>query len=216
MATNLFEQAKKTSTVKSTKKPAKQEISMDQLEQLAELDYLIKTMTAMQKTIAADVKTDMHDVFLNAGMSQGRRPENYTGIDGNAIASCELRKRSTRSMLTETEIELLNKHDIPTQTAVSVAEAYVINPDYSKDSKLLKRVSKAISGVKNVPEDFIQLQEEVSATVVSDDAMHDIFKIKDHDSVQELLSIVGVMAIKPKLQNANVDSIIEHVKNMLI
>lgn len=196
--TNLFEKAK-ASPVKPTKKPtkpSKARIGVAGIERHAALAVIAASIKTLEETEAASVKDSVLDYFVTEGMAKVRRPENFRGVEGDAETSCELRRRTSRSVLTEDEIEILEAHKIPLEERDVVVEAFIVNPNYTQDMGLLKKVSKALEGI--VPDDFFQMQSE-KTMVVSDETIDEIFKLKNKDDLEKCLKIATTTALKPTL-----------------
>ena len=193
-------------TTKIERKGAKTEIEIQGLEDYAVIDSLIKSLEAVKDSYSEPVKSQAREVFLEG--DGGRKPANFRGTDGIAEASIELRKRSTRSTLSDEEVALLTANDVPFEVVEDVTEAYVINPAYLGDSALLARIEK----VKGLPEDFILKQEQVARRVVSDDSVNTVFS---KGLAKELLDVVTVLAIKAKLNAPADKKAIELVKKIL-
>ena len=208
---SMFANAKALPTEKpSAKKDKKDEVVLKGLEQLAEVDALLKTLTGLKKTLENDVKSEAFDHFFGLTRVSNKRPDNFRGIDGNASASVEMRKRSTASALSPEEIALFEKYNIPTQKVVAVQRLFGINPIYANDDKLLEKVSKALESI--VPDNFIVVQEEVSKVVVGDETIDKVFETK---APMAIIEAVTVMALKPKLENTDISKIIEDVTKMI-
>lgn len=211
--TNLFANAKVASKpVKAAKAKEKREVEIEGLANLAAVDALIKTLSAVKETLEAEVKEQALEEFKRQ-VAASKDYENFRGIDNGASASCELRKRSTASALTEADIDLLNKYAIPFGKDIKVESCYRINPKYTGDSKLLENISKAISKVKDVPEDFIELQEGVEKNVVTADTVS--AACKNPKAFNELITVIGTLAIKPKLDETNTVEILDTVKALI-
>lgn len=148
------------------------------------IDTLIKTIEM------DDVKPALSSEFVTAGRLDGKRPANFHGVEGEAKASCELRKRAWNSSLTPEEVELLNKHKISTEERFG----WVINKAYANDIALQVKVSKALSAVEGIPSDFIQPVPVVRTT--TNDSLDQLFRLPAK-TITELLPIVGTLAIKP-------------------
>lgn len=203
---SMFANAKTLKTSAKAKKSDKEEIMIEGLEAVASLDAVIKSLTALKATMDADVKEAMLAHFVTSGAALKRRPDNFRGIENNASASCELRARSSASKLSDSEIELLTTNNIPTEVVVDTVETFVINPEYLSDAKVMASIEKALKKVKDIPEDLFLKQEGKSKTIVSDGAMAALFSSGDNDKISDLLSVVSVLAIKPKLENDDLNA----------
>lgn len=211
---SMFANAKAaTSETKPAKKKSdKVEVDILGINDIATIDLVIAAMTAVRENLEEAVKTQMHNQFVIDGEKIGRRPNSFRGIDGDASASCELRKRSTRSVLSPEEQALLESNNIPYETIVDVPEAYIINPAYASDTDLLEKVSKVLEGVAGLPADFIQFQPKVERKVASDASMDAIFKNKVAD---DLMNVVGTLSLKPTTENTDLEAALEYVKVLL-
>lgn len=211
--TNLFANAKVASKpAKTAKSKEKAEIEVSGLANLAAVDALIKSLAAVKETLEAEVKAQALAEFKTQ-VNQGRKLENFRGVDEGASASCEFRKRSTASALNEADIDMLRRFDIPFGLNVSVESCYRINPKYTGDSKLLEKISNAISKVKDVPEDFIELQEGVSKPVVTEDTI--TVASRNPEAFDAIATVIGTLAVKPKLDETDTVAIMDRVRELI-
>lgn len=207
---NMFANAQKIAAPKAAgKKSDKREVVIKGLETLAALGALQKSIESLILTTEDEVKNQMAVDFAKQGAILHKRPDSFRGLEKLASASCELRKRSISSGLNEEEQEFLTSKGIKFGENVSVEECFLINPKYSGDMKLLEKVSKLLES--KVPEDFIQHQDKVSKYVITDDAIESVFKMKESD-IMMLMPIVGTLAVKPKMENQDMDYILETVR----
>ena len=193
----------------AVKGKVKHEVKLQDLEAYAQLDAVAKACEGLKKTLGAEINAEALLEFMRLGQN-GVRPESFTGIDGNATASMELRKRSTASVLTEDEVAELTKLSIPVATIVTQNELFGINPDYATNMELLTKVEKALAGI--VPDNFFFKQEEISKKVVSDESLAIAFSKKAPESIIRLLT---TSAIKPKLAITNMAEVLVAIKPML-
>jgi hypothetical protein len=191
---------KKTTTEVKTepKKKGKEKIQLKiaGLHQLTLLDALIKQASAMQATLKSEINAVGFEKFVSLS-GQAERPSSFEGIDGHSTASVEVRKRSSGSVLTDEEVEILTEAGIEAQTKIIQPHLFAINPKYAANEALLGKVEKALS--KIVPEDFISQQQEVSRKVVSDEMLDNAFRGK---ASEQILAILTTMALKPKLSES--------------
>ena len=197
---SIFAKAKAVTTTKpAAGKKTKQEIAIAGVQNLAEIKAMMASLEAMAATLEGEIKEAGFSEFLD--METKIRPESFKGIDGQASASVEMRKRGTNSALNADEVATLEAFGLTPFKQVITTEMFGINPAYAGDEKLMEKVSKAIE--KIVPEDFIVLQEEKSKMVVNDELLDAAFKLAG-DKRETALRIVTTMALKPKL-NADYD-----------
>lgn len=212
--TNMFAKAAKIETTKkpAAKKNDRPELAIAGIENLASIDAVMKALTALRATVEESVKGQMAVAFVADGEKIGRKPDSFVGIENGASASCELRKRSTASVLTDDEVALLEAQGITYETVETTKECFVINPAYKDDSKLLEKVSAALEKVKDMPEDFIMMQTGVYKRVVTDETVNQVFAKKQ---AEDLLSVVGVLAIKPKIEGGDIKSALKTIQGII-
>ncbi len=194
---SIFDKAKKIEAPEAAKgkKDDKEKIHVDGLSKLAVVDAVVKAFTALQSTLDESVKDEMANTFIGIATQTKKRPENFRGIDGAAVsASCEMRKRSSASPLSEDEVTMLKQFGVPIEEITVREDAYVINPVYFSDSEMLEKVSKALEKVKGLPEDFILRQEKVTKKVVSDATIDVVF---EKGLGRSLMNMVTTLAVKP-------------------
>lgn len=214
---NMFNAAKdKAAKPKkvSPKKGSKAEVTITGLRELAALKDVIKAIEASVETLDGELKEKTADHFATEGARTGTKPANFNGIDVGASASCQLRKRTSRSVLTDAECELLDEHGVPYDTSEDITTTYIINPEYKDDDDLLGRVSKALEGVEGIPSDFLEYQEGTPKRTVTDESMAAAFAEKDKDTILELISVVGTLANRMKFEG-NLDEAMDVVKELL-
>lgn len=197
---NLFQNAKVAPAKKTAKRDKVQRVAIEGLETYAYICVVEKALKGLKETYRGIVEPQMMDQFVLDGKRINRKPDNFKGTEGSAVASCELRKRSSASVLTEVEENILSKHKID---VVPAETRFVINPEYINDSKLLQRVSDALQKVKDLPTDFIVA--DTKGATVSDESIDQVFS-KPERVVRELLPIVGTMAVKPVMGELDLDT----------
>lgn len=211
---NLFATAKKApAAAKPAKASEKKNVTIAGLTDLASVDALIKALESVKVTLEADVKAQVLVEFKRQ-VTETKDYENFRGVDTGASASCEFKKRSIASALTADDIDMLNKYNIPFGKNVSVESCFRINPKYTEDSKLLEQISNAISKVKGVPEDFIEFQNSVEKNVVTADTIS--VACKNPKAFDEVARVIGVLSLKPKVEETKMAKLLDNVKELLI
>jgi hypothetical protein len=197
---SMFEKAKASpvTTKAAPKKGDKAVFAIAGMEAFAAVKAVEKALKAVSSTLEQGVKAQMAVKFVEIGMKKGSRPDSFKGEEGQGSASCELRCRTSTSVLTVEEQSLLEEHKIPVVTLDTVVETFIINPAYADNSDLLERVSKALEGIEGMPADFIlhQSQKKVCADEAS---MNAVFALKDKAVVAALLPLVSTLAVKPTI-----------------
>ena len=209
---NLFAKAGTIAAPKAAKaKAVKTEVQMAGLQQYAELKALQGAIAAVIGTLENELKGTAFDMFIETAEETHKAPESFNGVEGIASVSVQMRKRGTNSPLNADELAVLEAAGLTAFEETSVQELYAINPVYAADNKLLAKVSKALE--KIVPEDFIMRQEKKAKMVVSADTMEAAFKMATIDP--DVIKVVTTMALKPKLETVDIDSILADVKDLL-
>jgi len=206
---NMFDKAKANAkpavTTKVAEKSKKVEIDLPGIESVAQIDALIKTLTGVKESLSAGVKSEAMTHFL--AMANGTRPKNFTGLDGKASASVEMRQRASNSPLSEAEEAVLLAANLPIEEVVTVEELFVVNPVYANDSKLLKDVSKKIE--KLVPDDFFIMQQKQSKKVVAEKTIDEAFKAH---AAREVIEMITTLALKPQIVVGDMGELFDAVK----
>lgn len=193
----LFANAKKVKAPSTKSKAEVATVDLVGMERYAALDAAIKSLTALKDAEEASLKSLMGDHFIELGCATKKRPANFNGVDGMASGSCQLKVRSTTSPLSEDDQNLLREHSVPMVTNIKTAEAFLINPSYTRDMALLAKVEQALESVE-LPDDFLLKQDEISTTVANDLSVEAVFKL-EADVAEILLPIVTTMAIRPTI-----------------
>ena len=211
---NLFTKAAAVPAApKKEKKSDKVELKTARLAQYAAVNALMKSLETIQATLKGDIEGQMVTYFKGVVVDTKKKPDSYRGIDGEASASLEFRKRSVRSILTDAECETLTNAKIPYGEDVKVTECFVINPKYSEDSALLEKVSGALSKIKDLPEDLIQHQAKVATRTVTDETIDGL--CKDPILFAQLFNVVSVLAIKAKTNVKDAEKLFDEVKDLI-
>lgn len=187
---SFFKTAQATKTGKKKASDNKFRTEVKGLSVLASIDAVMKTLETFKKEAEAKVKAQMRDTFVLRGCAAGRRPDNYVGLDGAATASLELRKRSDRSPVDDYQAEALREEGISLETHTTYSlNTEVLTPE------VMVLVEKALNKVPGIPVNLFTVTEK---TVVADEALNQIFE-KGEAKAKLLLDMVGVLAVKPKL-----------------
>lgn len=173
---DMFANAKPVKAKKA--KPEKAHYMFDGFKKYDVVSYLINRLTEIKKELDVSLKGRAKAIFLDLAKETDKAPPNFVGVDGSHTASVQMRKRGVNSPLTDDEVALLEKFDIPYATVSDVEEMFVINPEHANNSALLKKVEKALKGIKDLPEDFILRQESKSRRVVTEETMNAVFEKK--------------------------------------
>lgn len=214
---NMFDQAKTAApaATKATAVDDRPRVHLEKLKEVTSMRALIKNLQAVADTLDDEVKECALDHFVETAAKHGRKPSNITGFDGDAEAVVTMNKRSSRSILSDEVVEKLHEAGISTDKTISVAEAFIINPVHAKNQAILSAVSEALKDVEGLPEDFIQFQAEVSATVTSKTTIDEVCETKDAAFMEEMLPLVSTLTIKPNSGEVNLGGAIRTIREIL-
>lgn len=195
----LFANAKTLSAPKAKKVSEVSQYVIAGLSRFAALTAAIKSLGALAEVEETNVKAKMIDQFVASGMARNSKPDNFEGVEELASASCQLKIRSSASVLSDEDVAILKKENIPYNEHTKQEEAFLINPKYTNDMELLSRVEEALANVA-LPEDFLLKQEKISVNVASPKSIDAIFALKNEEKIRALLPLVTTLAIKPKIE----------------
>jgi len=214
---NVFAKAKQaatTPTAKATKKKERPQVAISGLNGLAAIHVIEKSFETLKTTFEADVKDKALAHFIEEGIALKRAPENFRGLDTHSSASLELKKRSTKSVISTEDKKLLDKHGISYDTGETVVSTYLINPKYKNDEKLLERVSKLLE-VAGIPEDLIEFQHGTPIYTSGERTIGDVFAADlDETTTRQLLKIVATQSCKPTYDLSLTDAL-EFAKSLI-
>lgn len=197
---NLFEAAAEKvgseTTAKRGSGKTKPEIDVNGLRHYAALKNAQKQIEAALETLKADVNGAAIDYFLNA-----QRKDSIQGVEGDTTASLQLRKRTSRSVLSDQEYSVLS--DLGIDTDLAADARFYINNDYAEDSDLLGKVSAALEGV--VPADFLKATSP--KYVVSGNAVDQALQIEDETMRETVVEMVTTQAARCKFGGSNEEAL---------
>lgn len=197
--TGMFASAKVIEAKPSKgKKKVEETVPMEGLELFASLNAVKKNVEAQIAVVEAGLKGNMMAMFVEEGMRKGSKPEAFKAAENTSTGSMQFKCRVSTSGLSEEEQELLAEYEIPTDENVARQECFIINPAYTCDMELLAKVEEALSGL-GLPADFIQKQEKVAKTIVTDESINAVCKLKDKGAVAALMPVVSTLAIRATL-----------------
>ncbi len=197
MTANMFDKAKATETTKpKSKGKSKPTINVADLHMYAALKAAEKAIGTMVDTLKETVNETALEAFIEAG-----RSDSIQGIDGDTTASLQLRKRTSRSVLSDQEVLVLNELNISVEK--STDSRFYINNEYAEDQELLGKVAAALDGI--VPEDFIGHTGE--KFVVTSDSMREAFANCDKTNLRDVLKIVSTQAARTKFGGSHDDMV---------
>lgn len=174
-----------------------------------------KIVDALIKTGAPEIHTQMNAYFVPEGCRLGQTPANYEGIEGDARASLQMKKKSSNQPLTVEEVAVLREAGITVGRNLLVPKSYIINPDHMGNPLLMKVVGEMIGKMLGqevqvdgpngketvtVPDDIFNIQFEEATDIVADESLDDIFRLygKKPQVAKMLVEICSYLAINPE------------------
>jgi hypothetical protein len=202
---------------KKKKKDNKREVDLGtNLDISAAIDALTTALNSIKETIDEEIKDKMTAEFVAEAHKTQRKPESFRGVSEKASASCEIRKRSTRSVLKPEEVDILRKYGLEIETKEikpAVPEHYVINPKALEDVELVEEISSRLEGLTTKDgQGIIMLQEgreAETAEVVGNNILNEAAKkIKKKHILEKVFNIVAVNALgKYNLKDSSLSNI---------
>jgi hypothetical protein len=194
---NFFEQA--SPAKKAGVKKTASEAAVEGLEMVASIKVVRDNLDTIEEFYTGQVKVFMHEYFVASGCAAKKRPDNFTGMEGDAEASCQLKKRSSLSKLSELDIAMCEENNIP---LVSVPSTFAFNAKYCdmnvpENVKRFERINKALSKIEGLESDLFVVEQ---SKVLADEASIDAVFGKSREIASVLLPAVAVLGIRPKLK----------------
>lgn len=194
---NMFEAAKaKQPTKKAPGKNAKPQFDVESLREYAALKNAQKQIDAALETLKEEVNDQALEIFLNK-----QNKDSFQGVEGDTTASLQLRKRTSRSSLSEAEQELLDAHGVDTKKTED--SRFYIDRRYSDNAELLGEVATALEGI--VPDDFFGHTGD--KYVVGDDALSQALSIADENTRRDVIKVVGTQAARCNFGGSNEEAL---------
>lgn len=156
-----------------------------------------------------ETKTVVTDEFIDTTIELKARPDNFKGVGDFSEASCELRKRSSKSPLTDEQIETLDDYNV-TYEEVAITEAipetYFFNPKIILNDKLAKKVSDALTSIPELKKMNIIFHQEAREAeiknIVTEKSFEDASKIVNKNALRLIYDIISTVAISPKISES--------------
>jgi hypothetical protein len=193
---------------KSNSKPVE---TLQGLEEVCALEACMKALKGLIEFKKDDLKARGRDRLMEIGLQRKSKPDSLALAEGdNATANLSISKRSVSSPLSAEELEILaeavgdaerdedgNVVRVPGFTEVLEKQPAMlaVNPAYASDEELLKKIDKALSGIKGIPEDFILAIQPESKAIVSETATNEVFRLQAKSAAQ-VFQMIGSVALK--------------------
>jgi hypothetical protein len=219
----MFASAKKVALAPKTTakgKPTKPVDLIEGWEELCALDVVSKALAGLVTVKKLSLEEGpITDLLVTRGLATGRKPESLSPVEGEGKGSAYIAKRSTKSPLSEEEIELLTE-TVGEEALPSYVEMVedrpallAVNPEYASDEALLRKIDRALKSVKDIPEDFIIETEAVSKTVVADGAVNEMFKLSP-EKLEAVFALLAGISLRP-VYGASLEKAWEAIRALL-
>jgi hypothetical protein len=194
---NLFDKAKKATPASTGKrKNTKPQFDIESLRDYAALKNAAKQIDAALELLKEEVNEQAFNLFM-----ERRDASSFNGVDGDTTASLQLRRRTSRSVLSESEMNILESHNIDIEKTED--SRFYIDRRYSDNADLLGQVSEALNGI--VPDDFFGHTGD--KYVVGGEALSQTMKIDDDSDRAVVAKIVGTQAARTKFGGSNEEAL---------
>ena len=190
-----------------------------QLDTLAAIRALTKSLEAAGVTTEETIKNATLNAYVDASIKAGKRVANFKGVGDISEASCEVRRKSSRSPLSDLDAAILNENHIPMEKVVvteKIPQRYFFNPAIIADEALAEKITAALSTVKELKGQDIILEQparaEVCNSIVTESAFDAAAKIKNKAVAQKIVSIISTISVKTTLKTQDFDTIINLIR----
>ena len=179
--------ASQTEVKDSKKRVTKVDTEITDLHEYAALKYAHKLIGTELDTLKQSVNEQAFDRFVET-----RSPKSFKGAEGDTSGSLQLRRRTSRSFLTDADRELLEKHDVGTKFAES--SHFFIKREASENDELMGKIAEALEAADiNIDDVFGHTGDKY---IVAETALDDAMKIDDEDERRAVLGVVGTQAAR--------------------
>jgi hypothetical protein len=227
--TSIFTEAKVVAApVEKEKKDKneKREVNLgESLDIVAAISALTDTLESIKKTLDSQLKDQMTAEFVEEAIKTQRKPESFRGVGSVSSVSCEIRKRSSRSVLKPEEVVILNRLGIKTEKKVTkeaIQEHYFFNSKAFDDPKLVQEISDRLDGLTTADGEGLMMKQEGRAAVESDvvdaDVLNEAAKsITDVTDLTTVYKIVATNALgKFKLADPSLENVFSILRDALV
>ena len=190
------------------------------LDYLAALMVCGKAITETAEQMQQALKHQVLDRFAVTMQETGKRPESFVGTSGRATASCELRRASPASKLSEDTVQRLATLDIPYGRKETVAARLVINPAIVSDQDILRIVAEALRNEPRLKDVTVVMKQEAEFYhVVAEDTLDRLATTAQDANlleIRELLEKVSTVAIgKFALKNTEPERLVRRALEII-
>lgn len=206
-AANPFLDAPKVATVHSidSKKKGKQrdEVEIEGLKKVAALKLVADQIKNEADMRAEEVKAKAIEHYVDLMVETGRKPESFVGVEDNASASCEIRKRGSNLSISEETAQKLVASGVSVEKKIKVEQRLVINPNLGNDELVkIKKVLDSNAETKNMQ--IVMVQPEEFTYVTTENTIDELASTRQRELIAELVEAVASFAVgKYKIDSAD-------------
>lgn len=198
----------------TSKKPKTVNYPMPNVKKIGALDWLITAAESVMELFMMDLKKAMVSKFITDGCALKSKPSNFMGEEDGSTASCQLRRRSSSSHLTEDEVERCTELKITLGEKTLTEERYIFNPILL--NQYGPQIEEALKKIPGLPANIIEHQTERKVYVSTDDAIEAAFKLTPLKCLS-VLPILTTLAVSPKFEIAGgkIDVVMNEVADIM-
>jgi len=206
---------------RSTGKKEREEVDLGpDLDYLAALMVCGKAIAETAEQMQNALKHRVLDRFAGTMNQTKKRPESFVGSSGRATASCELRRASSASKLTEETVERLTRLGVPCDRKETVPARLVLNPAIVLDQRVLGIVAETLRNEPRLDGVTVVMKQEAEFYhAVAEDTIEVLAsKAQDDNSLElrQLLEKVATVVIgKFALKNTQPERLVRHALEIL-
>ena len=180
--------AKKTTTTKYVP-----EMEMKEgFETLVALIMVEKALKGIKGQLEGQYKEDAYDHFITGIKANGQKPASVVGIDGDASALFQFKKRSAG--FSDDVASDLEANGISFEKEEVVPERFVINPEVVGDQNKLGQLAQAIQKL-DLDFQVIIKQEPTFKNQTNDSTIRELSQVKDNEIQAKLIKAISSLAI---------------------
>ncbi len=175
-------------------------VTVEGLQVYGALAKVAKEIESINKT--SPVRELSLQRFVDGGISLGKMPDSFPGHEGKTTASIQPRKKDSRSALDADVVARCTDLGITLEHLVIVPGAVIVNPAYMDQTASLEKLL-AMARKAGFPDDFFQMQTEVSREIAAADSLDDVCALAKAKKIsplvaRELIESLISLTIVPK------------------
>lgn len=188
---NAFAKVRQNATGTTTAGKSKPKVAVQaeiqDLHEYAALKYAQKMIETTLETLKDSVNEQAFDRFVEV-----RDAKSFKAAEGDTNGSMQLRRRTSRSFVTETDRELLEANGVGTKLAET--SHFFIKKEAAANDDLMGKIAAALEAADiNIDDVFGHTGDKY---IVDENCLADAMKIEDEDTRRSVLKVVGTQAAR--------------------